>query len=550
MKTRVLFLIACAMLLPFGDASAQKAGWRISMNVPRRSADDMRSVFFHTRHEGWAVGDGHMNYTGIYHTKDGGKTWERLEMYDGQEAAIDWSAVRFADAKHGWIAPILTKNVLRTTDGGENWEPMEVSGVDHVMANQILPVGLHGLFIAADAGLVHRTLDGGNTWQNLRVDQENAAKVRDIVRPAPDVLIVVLSEPYHSNKAAFYRSDNGGESWELLSEVPSEIAAIAFKDADNGVALGKGVGYYTADGGRTWKKTIASGERNAVTYVDEIIVAVGEDPYVLISKNGGRSWVAGPQLPAPLPGALHDIAAVDFGWWFAPSDREAKVYGFFDPENDHVIGEGKITIPRSMRGAKSGNRLPPGKYNAMLRHVGYDHALVLTLEEAADGANLGSTGTGENDYACTKCESVIPVDIEYVQEAEAAAEPGAAAAAGQAEKASESATFRIGVEPTEDGVAIVIEARIMPPLNAVTYLAALGVTPNTEVDAKSVVQKKSGGLLDRARKAAQGDLRGAVAGANPKEAVQRAKDGKAAQTANPTFYNVKVRYPLPLIPRN
>ena len=54
--------------------------------------------------------------------------------------------------------------------------------------------------------------------------------------------------------------------------------------------------------------------------------------------------------------------------------------------DDHAFGAGKIVIPRSMRGEKSGTRLPPGTYDAMVRHVGYDHALVLTSQAGTQPA--------------------------------------------------------------------------------------------------------------------------------------------------------------------
>jgi hypothetical protein len=245
-------------------------------------------------------------------------------------------------------------------------------------------------------------------------------------------------------------------------------------------------------------------------------------------------------LPAPLPQQLHDIAVVDPGWWFAPSDRDAKVYGFFDPENDHAFGEGTVILPNSMRGSESGNRVPPGKYHAMLRHVGYDHALVLTLEEAAAGSRIGVKGKlGEDDYACTECEAVIPVDLEYYERE---------LAAGEGEMGSEASSgFKISLEPTENGVAIVIDASVLPPLTAAPYLAALNVAPTTTVNVREE-KKKSGGLLDRAKKAAQGDLRGAVAGVSPKAASERVKAAQAAPP--PAVYNIKLRYPLPLLPRS
>ena len=69
-----LILIGACLLFTT-SLHAQKPGWRVSLNVPNRNADDLRSVYFHTRHIGWAVGDGDRNYTGIYKTAEGGRNW-------------------------------------------------------------------------------------------------------------------------------------------------------------------------------------------------------------------------------------------------------------------------------------------------------------------------------------------------------------------------------------------------------------------------------------------------------------------------------------------
>ncbi|HEX6558119.1 MAG TPA: YCF48-related protein [Longimicrobiales bacterium] len=545
MKRALIYGCALPLLLA-GSLSAQQPGWRISYTVPNRYADDLRSVYFHTRHVGWAVGDGHTNYTGIYHTIDGGKKWERLELFDGQEHAPDFNMVRFADKLNGWIGPSLGNTMLKTTDGGENWEPVQVKLVDHLYSFRLLPLGVNSLLVASSAGQLLRTDDGGDTWSKVLID-EPAPNVMDIVRADANTFYAILSEKYTSS-GAVYRSDDGARTWQKIFEVEHELGAIAFKDKDHGVLLGKGAGYWTADGGATWKRTIAPGRRNAVAYVDELLVAVGEDPHVLISKNDGRTWVAGPTLPGAPPQQLHDIAAVDFGWWFAPSDRAAKVYGYFDPQNDQMMGHGKTVIPTAVRVGESG-RLPPGTYDVMLRHVGYEHAIVLTLEQPAAGYRVGVKGKlGPKDFACTDCEATLPVEVEYDDDASNAAAPDAGATASSdataVEATSEKSRFSLKLEPTDDGLAVVINAALLPPLTAARFLTAAGVAPQSEVDVKAAT-KKDGGVFGRLKKAANGDIKGAVAGASPKVASERIK---SAGAATPVFYHIKARYVLPLVP--
>ena len=133
---------------------------------------------------------------------------------------------------------------------------------------------------------------------------------------------------------------------------------------------------------------------------------------------------------------------------------------------------------------------------------------------------------------------MIPVDLQYEEHE----------SDSPSETAMIPADFRIGVEPTTNGVAIVVEAAVLPPLTSLPYLAALNISPTTTVNVREE-KKKSGGFLDRAKKAAAGDLKGAVAGANPKAATDRVSAAKASTAVAPSFYRIKVKYPLPLVPR-
>src|SRR5262249_31638710 len=63
--------------------------------------------------EAWAVG----NYGSIYHTANGGKTWESHES--GTKTPL--FSVDFVDAQHGWAAG-KSAEIRATTDGGRTWK--------------------------------------------------------------------------------------------------------------------------------------------------------------------------------------------------------------------------------------------------------------------------------------------------------------------------------------------------------------------------------------------------------------------------------------------
>ena len=138
--------------------------------------------------------------------------------------------------------------------------------------------------------------------------------------------------------------------------------------------------------------------------------------------------------------------------------------------------------------------------------------------------------------ACQPCEATVPVDVEYEVE-EITPETKA------------RSRLRFSLEPTDNGVAIVIDAAINPLRDAAVTLAALGVKEEQDVDVRQTVRKadeagkKTGGWRDRLKKAAAGDIRGAAAdvAVNPQAAVNRVK---AARTTPPALYRIKLRYPI------
>ncbi|HET6628393.1 MAG TPA: YCF48-related protein [Woeseiaceae bacterium] len=532
--------IACSTLLLLAAAPAamaQSPGWSVALDTKHPHADTMRSVQFLTRHVGWAVGDSYEGFTCIHRTVDGGRTWERLELFDGAGSPTDFSVIRFADARHGWIAPRGGKLVLRTVDGGESWIPTEMREVDHVQANDMLTMGTEGLVIAADGGMIHRTFDGGETWIHSAILTQHGLRLGEKVMAlavAPPSALFAVTKNTSGPHGGIWRSDDGGATWQPVLETDQGLTGIAFGDASNGVAVGKDIAYWTDDGGARWQRAIAPGYREDVEQIDaSTFVAVGYNPGALVSSDGGRTWRAAGELHSSI--SLTDVDVVDGGWWFATADHPQQVFHWFDPDVDALLAEGTITLPSAI--TLGGERsLPPGEYEVMAGHAGYDHGLALSLVEPAEGVETGveAEQLAENQYACDPCEFAMPLDVEYeIQESGMEAEESGLG-------------FRL--EPTSDGLAIALDARFSPPEDAVGLLAVIGVSEEMDVDVRQAAEESSGGggLFGRLRKAASGDLGGAVAGVDPAAAADRAQ---SAEALPPAYYHVVLRFPLSLIPQ-
>lgn len=134
---------------------------------------------------------------GIYRTKDGGNTWERVLFVDENTGAADLSIdpknpnILFAAM---WSVHINTwglnsggpgGGIYRSTDGGDTWEPMNKNGLpggkDHPVGKTAVAVApsnpkrVYALFEEKSPSL-YRTDDGGNSWELVSHKQDMAER--------------------------------------------------------------------------------------------------------------------------------------------------------------------------------------------------------------------------------------------------------------------------------------------------------------------------------------------------------------------------------------
>lgn len=513
---------------------AQQQGW--SETIPRSLLYDeyrqaeIYSVDFLDRHVGWAVG-GHSNVTIVFRTEDGGRSWERLPLFDGEQHVPAFSAIRFADVYNGWM--VGDRHVLRTTDGGESWEPVEVpSWSAGLAANALLVLAPDAVMIGSNSSSgsqIRVTTDGGRSWRVSTVSEDGNDDVVGLAVAEPETFFAVTASAY-LNRGGIHRSRDGGRSWEAVVEGDKPLRTIAFSGS-HGVAAGDGVAYWTDDGGETWRRTIMPGSRYAVEFVDgDHVVGLGTDPVLVLSEDGGRSWR---DTGTALRGRLVDIAVIDMGWWFAAGGYGANaLFHYADPDYLAPVAGGSVSLPDAVT-APGGERLPPGLYDVTLGHRGDAHTLDLFLVEPMDHVTIGvhRDSVEADRFTCDPCGASFPVDVEYGTEAFAPEETGGG--------------LRLSLEPTTTGIALVLDVATTLPRSLAAAAAALDVAPEQEVTVSESAER-AGGLFGRMRRAASGDVRGALEGApNPAAAAERVR---ASNAAPPAVYRIRLRLPLDLIP--
>jgi photosystem II stability/assembly factor-like uncharacterized protein len=106
----------------------------------------------------WSVGHDAV----IIHSPDGGETWTRQHVADGDPPLLD---VWFGDARRG-LAVGAYGLALATTDGGRRWRKVTIDPEEGHL-NAIAAARDGTLWIAAENGAVFRSGDRGATWQRV-----------------------------------------------------------------------------------------------------------------------------------------------------------------------------------------------------------------------------------------------------------------------------------------------------------------------------------------------------------------------------------------------
>jgi len=128
------------------------------------------SVHFMNDRDGIAVGLWSM----LLQTHDGGKTWTKTTLPkppDGGKADRNLYHV-FADAKGGLYISAEQGTVLKSTDGGTNWDYLATGGKGSLWSGVAMPDGR--IVVGGLLGSLFQSSDGGATWQPLKTDTKSS----------------------------------------------------------------------------------------------------------------------------------------------------------------------------------------------------------------------------------------------------------------------------------------------------------------------------------------------------------------------------------------
>ncbi|CAI6052462.1 Ycf48-like protein [Paenibacillus sp. JJ-100] len=245
------------------------------------------SIYFVDRMHGWIVREG-MGGTDtiVLRTNNGGISWSLSSLSKTDKI----SAISFVSPERGWILTTLNtgigkqdKSLYRTQDGGMTWEKMTSSGNGETtttgeISKRGYTTGMtfsdakHGFLTAIEFGTpkLYVTTDGGEQWRagTSFFERDKFSRCGNFNISAPEFfgreaksawMALSCSSGETTSFSGFFTAD-GGRTWKHHSFTLDKQTGInrnmapVFRSSTDGWAMQKGIMYYTTDTGKTWKK--------------------------------------------------------------------------------------------------------------------------------------------------------------------------------------------------------------------------------------------------------------------------------------------------------
>ena len=291
--------------------------------------------------------DNHLYVTtavgGVFRTLDQGLTWESIFDEIGKQS-IGNIAIAPSDANRIYVGTgeangsatsgaFFGDGIYRSDDGGNTWTNIGLNDSQHIGRIVVDPADPDRVFVAATGKLygtgtnrgIYRTTDGGASWTQVLFIGEGTSAIDLVMNPEDtDILFAAMWErtrepwqrDYGGLTSAIHRSEDGGETWELLE---NGLPAVSEDTGRIGLSISE------SDPSTVYARYT----RNEITNAFDAIYR---------TDDSGDSWN---QLPT---GSINNIDA-SFGWYFGNLRVNP-----INPDEVYVLGQ---TFARTRNGGQS-----------------------------------------------------------------------------------------------------------------------------------------------------------------------------------------------------
>jgi photosystem II stability/assembly factor-like uncharacterized protein len=239
---------------------------------------------------------------GVYRSRDGGKSFERILFVSRDAGAVDLildpsnprvvyaSTWRVRRSPWGFDSGGSGSALWKSTDGGDSWQelsrkpgmPKGTLGIIGITVSPGNPQNLYAIVEAEDGG-VFRSKDGGETWKKVSEDRDLRQRAwyysRIYADPRDEDTVYVPNVQFH-------RSKDGGRTWTTIRTPHGDNHDlwIAPNDPLRMIESNDGGANVSTDGGATW-----TGQDNQPTAQIYRVTTDSAFPYRLLGAQQDNS---------------------------------------------------------------------------------------------------------------------------------------------------------------------------------------------------------------------------------------------------------------------
>jgi len=330
---------------------------------------------------------------GIYKTVDAGKTWKHVGLENSRHIPRIRVHPQNPDLVYAAVMgdlykPTEERGIYRSKDGGATWEKILFAN-DHAGAVDLImdPTNPRILYASTwrisrtpyslesggEGSLLWKSTDGGDTWINLFEKAEGLPEgpigiIGVTVSPVNPERVWAIIE---ADEGGVYRSDDAGETWRRINESRAlrqrawYYSRIYADTEDENIVYVMNVAYHkSTDGGSTFKSAYAPhGDHHDLWIApeDNQRMVIADDGGAQVSFDGGENWstyynqptaqfyrvTTDDHFPYRIYGAQQDNSTVRIlhrtdGYSIGERDWEPSAGGesahlAIDPENNDVV---------------------------------------------------------------------------------------------------------------------------------------------------------------------------------------------------------------------
>jgi photosystem II stability/assembly factor-like uncharacterized protein len=306
---------------------------------------------------------------GVYKTTDGGKTWKHLGLQETQ--AIARIRVDPTNADLVYVAALghpygenEERGVFRSKDGGETWEKVlyvsNKAGAADLIIDRTNPKVLYAstwqvyrkawkMWGGGPDSKLWKSVDGGDTWTDLTsnpgMPEGPIGKIGVTVSPVDANRVWAIVE---ANEGGVFRSDDAGKTWEKVND-ERKLRQRAFyysrlfaDPVDRETVYGLNVDFWkSTDGGKTFDTeiTVPHGDNHDL-WIDPsnpLRMISSNDGGGVVSINGGKTWT---EEDYPTTQLYHVMTTSDVPYHVAGAQQDNSTLAMPSEGWDHMMGRG------------------------------------------------------------------------------------------------------------------------------------------------------------------------------------------------------------------